>query len=106
MTADDPSSGYPTKGGPFPAQSTIAREVMVGLCRTILASDQCIDLEIRRARLNRLDFDMLLDLYIAEHDGQSRCLWDVCQAAIGPFSSAHRRLSVLIKNGFVLRLGA
>jgi hypothetical protein len=69
----------------------------------ILAIDQSIEPRLRSAGLTRLDFDMLLDLYVSEHEKRDRCLWDVCQAASGPFSTAHRRLSVMIERGAVIR---
>ena len=77
----------------------------IEFCRRVLALDQHINPRLRSARLTRLDFDLLLDLYTTEQDGGSACLWDVCQAASAPYSTAHRHLTVLIKRGLLARAG-
>lgn len=82
-----------------------ASQGTIDFCRRVLALDQHINPHLRSARLTRLDFDLLLDLYIIEQDGGSACLWDVCQAASAPYSTAHRHLTVLIKRGLVARAG-
>lgn len=73
-------------------------------CRAILAVDQIIEMALRKAELSRPDFDMLLDIHVAELEGRSICMWDVCQTAAIPFSTAHRRLSVMVDRGLVERL--
>ena len=73
------------------------------LCRAVLMFDQSVDKHIRAERLSRIDLDMLFDLYVAEHDGCFRCLWDVCQAVPAPFSTAYRRLCSMIDRGLVVR---
>jgi hypothetical protein len=78
--------------------------LMVESCRAILALDRRVDARLRAAHLSRLDLDMLLDLLVTEHDGGSPCLWDVCQAASAPFSTAHRHLAVMIDRDLVKRL--
>jgi DNA-binding MarR family transcriptional regulator len=70
----------------------------------ILALDQMIEPTLRTAALTRTDFDMLLDLYLAEQDGRCICMWDVCHAASAPFSTAHRRLTAMIVRGLVIRM--
>lgn len=74
------------------------------VCRTILNVDQIIEPALRAANLSRSDFDMLLDIHIADLEGRRICMWDVCQAASVPFSTAHRRLSSMIERDLVERL--
>jgi DNA-binding MarR family transcriptional regulator len=75
-------------------------------CRSILAIDQIIEPALRAAYLSRSDFNMLLDIYVADLEGRCICMFEVCQAASVPFSTAHRHLSAMIDRGLVERRAA
>lgn len=72
----------------------------------------CRKLVKARVRVgNRLGFDLcpapawdiLLDLYIAAHEARPVQIWSLCIAANIPTSTAHRKISEMVKNGVLLR---
>jgi DNA-binding MarR family transcriptional regulator len=73
------------------------------LSATILAQDQIIDRETGHVLSGRLEFDILLALYLAEHQGSSPCLSDICSATSAPFSTAHRKITGMIDRGLLRR---
>ena len=88
---------------PSRTDETISEDV-AAFCATLLAQDRVIDRETRHMLASRLEFDMLLDLYVAEQRGSSPCLWDLACATSLPSSTAHRRLSGMIRRGVLRRL--
>jgi DNA-binding MarR family transcriptional regulator len=77
---------------------------MAELCAVLLAQDRIVDRETHQTLRSRLEFDILLDLYVAEHQGISPCLWDIGSATSLPSSTAHRRITDMIDRGLLLRL--
>lgn len=51
-------------------------------------------------------WDMLLDLYLARHEGREVYLWPLCIASHCPLSTAYRKVSFMEKRGLVVRLNA
>ncbi|WP_404478686.1 MarR family transcriptional regulator [Novosphingobium sp. BL-52-GroH] len=47
--------------------------------------------------------DMLADLYTAQSEGREVYIWALCMAAHTPFSTAHRKVGDLEKQGLVVR---
>ena len=48
-------------------------------------------------------WDMLLDLYAAHHEKRDMYLWPLCMAANTPFSTAHRKIGEMEREGLVVR---
>ena len=75
----------------------------VTLCRALI--------QIRRAIGDSLGFtlcpnpiwDMLLDLYVAQHEARDVYLWPLCMAANTPLSTAHRKIGEMEKQGLLAR---
>jgi DNA-binding MarR family transcriptional regulator len=76
----------------------------VSLGASILAQDRIIDREIEHALGSRLEFNILLDLYVSEHQGASPCLWDIGSQTPLPSSTAHRKITGMIDRGLLHRL--
>lgn len=74
------------------------------LGRHILAQDRQIASDTALLIGSRLEFDMLLDLYLAECGGEARCVWDVCAGSPAPISTAHRKIGGMVERGLVRRL--
>ncbi len=74
------------------------------LCATILEQDRIIGREIQDVLGCRLEFNILLALYVAEHRGSAPCLWDIGTATSAPSSTAHRKIAGLIHSGLLQRL--
>ena len=51
-------------------------------------------------------WDILIDLYLAHHEGRAAYLWQSCVAANIPISSAHRKIGELIAEGLIERTAA
>lgn len=47
--------------------------------------------------------DMLLELYVAEHERRATYIWSLCTAAHIPFSTAHRKVALLEERGLLAR---
>jgi DNA-binding MarR family transcriptional regulator len=74
------------------------------LCATLLAQDRIIERHIKSILGTRLEFDILMDLYIAESRGFRPCLWDIGSATPLPSSTAHRRITGMIRSGLLSRV--
>ncbi|PZR47880.1 MAG: MarR family transcriptional regulator [Stutzerimonas stutzeri] len=48
-------------------------------------------------------WDMLLDLYIARHEGRAITIWSLCLTADVPASTAHRKIGEMIDAGVLVR---
>ena len=94
---------------PFRSSSTDAKRSAtsdrnVSLGASILAQDRIIDREIKHVLGSRLEFDILLDLYVSEHQGASPCIWDIGSQTPLPSSTAHRKITGMIGRGLLHRL--
>jgi len=47
--------------------------------------------------------NMLLELYLANHENRAAYIWSLCMAAHIPFPTAHRKVSVLEEKGLLVR---
>ena len=48
-------------------------------------------------------WDMLLDLYVADREGELLYIWPLSIAGNIPVSSAHRKIDLMVQKGFVVR---
>lgn len=70
-----------------------------------------IILEDRRRRLEFFpdvrfgepSWDMMLDIYIADHDGRQVAVSDLCVAANAPTTTALRHIGALVRAGYITR---
>lgn len=73
------------------------------ICRKLAAMRKAVNAAFGDAFSPAPCLDMLVDLFIAEREGRDVYIWSLCVAAGIPFSTAHRRVAMLEKNGFVVR---
>lgn len=82
---------------------TASADRRINLCHALI--------DMRRAIVDLLGFalcpnpvwDMLLDLYVAQHEDRDVYLWPLCMGAHAPVSTAHRKLSDMEKDGLLSR---
>lgn len=80
-----------------------APERRLETCRTLIAERQLVGELIGFEICPCPAWDILLDLYVAQHEGRSTYLWSLSVAANIPVSSAHRKINELIERGLLVR---
>jgi|UPI0004011838 DNA-binding MarR family transcriptional regulator len=73
------------------------------LCRQLIAERKLVGAQLGFDLCPAPTWDMLLDLYLAHHEGRKTYLWSLCMAAHVPTSSAHRKITELVKKGLLTR---
>lgn len=73
------------------------------LCRQLIGERKLVGAQLGFDLCPAPTWDMLLDLYLAHHEGRKTYLWSLCMAAHVPTSSAHRKITELVKKGLLTR---
>lgn len=83
------------------AQQNLARRLAT--CRAMIREVRIVERIFGKRLAGNPELTMLLDLYLAEHEARETCLWEACNATTIPTSTAHRKLSQLVKRGLIER---
>lgn len=75
----------------------------IATCRTMIREVRVIERVFGKRLAGNPELTMLLDLYLAQHEGRETCLWEVCNATTIPASTAHRKLGQLVDQGLIVR---
>lgn len=73
------------------------------LCRQLIAERKMIGAQLGFDLCPSPTWDMLLDLYLAHHEGRKTYVWSLCMAAHVPTTSAHRKIAELAAKGWLRR---
>jgi hypothetical protein len=73
------------------------------VCRLLVKERQRVGIHIGFELCPVPAWDMLLDLYIAHHEGRSVQIWSLCVASNIPTSTAHRKIGEMVDAGILMR---
>lgn len=73
------------------------------VCRLLIKERKRIGLHLGFELCPVPAWDMLLDLYIAHHEGRAVSIWSLCVASNIPTSTAHRKIGEMVDAGILVR---
>jgi len=74
------------------------------LCRALIRQRQLVTDLVGSMLCANPVWDMLLDLYVADHEGRLPYIWPLSVAGKVPISSAHRKIDAMVQQGLVVRV--
>lgn len=75
----------------------------LALCRTLILQRRLARELLSPNLCANPIWDMLLDLYVADREGELLHIWPLSLAGNIPISSAHRKIDLMVQKGFVVR---
>lgn len=75
----------------------------LALCRTLIVQRKLARELLGPSLCANPIWDMLLDLYVADREGELLYIWPLSLAGNIPISSAHRKIDLMVQKGFVVR---
>jgi hypothetical protein len=90
----------------FPASVVDTAEIAARrreLCRQLIADRKIVGAQLGFDLCPSPTWDILLDLYLAHHEGRKTYVWSLCMAAHVPTTSAHRKIAELAAKGWLTR---
>ena len=78
----------------------------IALCRSVIDIRKAVGDSLGFALCPSPIWDMLLDLFLAHHEGRDVYLWPLCMAANTPLSTAHRKINEMERQGLLVRTAA
>lgn len=102
--SDDQDFACEANLSPVPRDDHTGRRIV--MCRALIQQRRLIGDSLGFQLCPDPVWDILIDLYLAHHEGRAAYLWQSCVAANIPISSAHRKIGELIAQGLVERTAA
>lgn len=78
-------------------------ERRLAVCRFLILERKLVGEHLGFENCPSPTWDVLLDLFVALHEGRTIYLWSLCVAANIPMSSAHRKITELVEEGMLVR---
>lgn len=73
------------------------------MCRKLIASRKIVGDRLGYGMCSSPILDMLLELFVATHEGRSAYSWSLCMFAHVPISTALRKMETMEQEGMVIR---
>lgn len=84
-------------------ESKSGKDQRLALCRTLIRQRKLARNLLGPNLCSNPIWDMLLDLYVADREGELLYIWPLSVAGNVPISSAHRKIDLMVQKGFVRR---
>lgn len=82
---------------------SVLQRQRIDLCLKLTAMREALEKTLGEAFCPTPCLDMLLELYLAEFQRRRIYIWPLCMATRIPFSTAHRKVSLLEEQGLLMR---